>query len=330
MTRSRSANRLLEHSKTAVIALLLVVAALGCNRPNRPTGSSQPLPGAFAFGPSAVVKRDGMIDLFIVGSNRTVWRSPCNELPCDRRTRYDDWLREGGAPPRGIASRLAVTAWSQGRYDVMVVGRDRRLWHQTRAGTRFMGWEDLGGDLRSAPVATSWADGRLDVFVAWGGEEIQQRWCQATGPLACRGSTWSAWGKIPGRPPTGFVGDPAAVSIGPNQIDVAVLGRDNAIWIVSYINGWGGWQSLGGQFESAPALAGVGGRTEVFALDAQGKVWKTSGANRVFEPFRALDAELDEAPAAASSRESVELFARTKEGETLTHLSCTGDHCVSR
>jgi hypothetical protein len=212
----------------------------------------------------------------------------------------------------------------------MVVGRDGRLWHQTRAGTRFMGWEDLGGQLRSAPAATSWADGRLDVFVAWGGEEIQQRWCQATGPLACRGATWSAWGKIPGRPPTGFIGDPTAVSPQVNQIDVAVLGRDGAIWLSSYINGWGGWQSLGGKFSHAPALAGSGGKTEVFALDAEGKVWKTSGMNRSFEPFRALDAKLDESPTAASWRESVELFARTKEGETLTHLSCTGDLCVSR
>lgn len=312
------------------LAVFVAVALLACNRPSRPSGGGQPLEGAFAFGPSAVVKRDGMIDLYIVGSNRTVWRSLCNELPCDRRTRYDDWLREGGAPPRGINSRLAATAWGQGRYDIFAVGRDRRLWHQTRGGTRFLGWEDLGGELSAAPVATSWSDGRLDVFVAWNGEEIQQRYCQSTGPLACRGSTWSPWGRYPGRPPPGFIGDPAAVSPQVNQIDIAVLGRDGAIWLVSYINGWGGWQSLGGQFTSPPALAGTGGRTEVFALDARGKLWRTSGANRAFEPFRALDATLDEAPAAASSRESVELFARTKDGETLKHLSCTGDLCVSR
>jgi hypothetical protein len=43
-----------------------------------------------------------------------------------------------------------------------------------------------------------------------------------------------------------------------------------------------------------------------------------------------MPATLDEAPTAATWKESVELFARTKEGETLTHLSCTGDLCVSR
>jgi len=193
-----------------------------------------------------------------------------------------------------------------------------------------MGWEDLGGELYSAPAATSWGDGRLDVFVAHGGEVIQQRYCQATGPLACRGSSWSPWYAIPGKPPPGFTGDPIANAPAFDQIDIAVLGRDGAIWYVSWQSGWGGWQSLGGRFASQPALASANGRTEIFALDAQGKVWRTTGANRTFEPFHPIDARLDDAPAAAGSRNRVELFARTKGNETLTHLSCDGDHCVSR
>jgi len=304
---------------------------LGCNRPTRAPG--KPMDGAFVFGPTAVVGKDGRIDLFIVGSNRNVWRSPCRELPCDRRSRYDDWWRDAGAPPPGISTRVSATAWSRGRYDIFVVGgRGRRVWHQTRSGTRWMGWEDLGGEFFSAPAVTSWGDGRLDVFVAAAGESIQQRYCQTTdGPLACRGSSWSSeWYTIPGRPPPGFIGDPVANSPAFDQIDIAVLGRDGAIWYVSWQSGWGGWQSLGGQFASQPALATANGRTEVFALDARGTLWRTTGASRTFEPFHAIDAGLDEAPTAASSQNRVELFARSKGNETLAHLSCEGDLCLSR
>jgi hypothetical protein len=314
-----------------VVALVALAGSLvlGCNRPKRSTAAAPN--GAFVFGPTAVVGRDGRIDLFVVGSNRTVWRSPCKELPCDRRSRYDDWWRDVGAPRAGISSRVGATAWSQGRFDVFVVGgRERRLWHQTRAGTRFLGWEDLGGEFFTAPAVTSWGDGRLDVFVGAAGEVIRQRYCQATGPLACRGSSWSQWFDIPGRPPPGFVGDPVANAPAFDQIDIAVLGRDGAIWYTGWQSGWGGWQSLGGQFASQPALTAANGRTEIFALDAQGKLWRTSGTNRTFEPFHALDARFDEAPSAASSQNRVELFARTKGNETLAHLSCDGDHCLSR
>jgi hypothetical protein len=311
------------------LAALVFSIACACRSPKR-TSPGRAESGAFTFGPTAVVGRDGRIDLFVVGSNRTVWRSSCAELPCDRRSRYDDWWRDVGAPPSTISSRLSATVWAQGRFDVFVVGRDRKLWHQTRSGTRFMGWEDLGGELFTAPAATSWGDGRIDVFVAAAGESIQQRYCQATGPLACRGSSWSQWFNIPGRPPPGFVGDPVANAPSFDQIDIAVLGRDGAIWYTGWQSGWGGWQSLGGQFASPPALAAANGRTEVFALDGQGKLWRTTGAGRAFEPFHAIDARLDEAPTATGSQNRVELFARSKGNETLAHLSCDADHCVSQ
>jgi hypothetical protein len=314
--------------KFAVLVLLL---AIGCKRPSRATPAGNALSGAFHFGPTAVVRRDGRIDLFVVGSNRTVWRSPCDELPCDRRTRYGDWLREAGAPPGGVGSRVSVTAWSQGRYDLFALGaRDKHIWHQTRSGTRWLGWEDLGPEFFTAPAAVSWGDGRMDVFAGGPGETIKQRYCQSTGPLACRGAGMYPWVAIPGRPPQGFTGDPVAVSPAPDQIDIAVLGRDGAIWYVGWQGGWGGWQSLGGQFTSQPALAAVGGRTEIYALDAQGKLWRTSGANRTFEPFHVIDASLPEAPTAAGSQNRVELFARTKDNGTIAHLSCEGDHCLAR
>jgi hypothetical protein len=310
--------------------VLAAFSALGCNQTSRTTGNVQGPVGAFAFGPMAAVAPDGRINLFVVGANRTIWRSECKAVPCDRRSSYDDWWRDAGAPPYGIGSRPSATIWNQNRYDVFVIGaRDQHVWHQTRGTTRWLGWEDLGGEVFGAPVATAWSDGRIDLFATFKGENIQQRYCQATGPIACRGASWSAWCAIPGRPPPGFVGDLAAISPTINQIDIAVLGRDGAIWYVSYQNGWGGWQSLGGQFASAPALAGAGGRTDVYALDAQGKLWKTTGMGRTFEQFHAIDARFDEAPVAVASNNRNELFARTRGGETLSHLSCDGDLCVS-
>jgi hypothetical protein len=319
-------------SRAGTVVVLAAILAFGCKQATRASGNAQGPVGAFTFGPMAVAEPDGRVNLFVVGSNRTIWRSQCKELPCDRRSRYDDWWRDAGAPPFGIGSKPAATIWNQSRYDVFVIGaRDGRLYHQTRGGTRWLGWEDLGGEaLSGAPIATAWSDGRLDVFAAWKGESIKQRYCQSTGPLACRGSTWSQWFEIPGRPPQGFVGDPVAVSPAFGQIDIAVLGHDGAVWYTSYQNGWGGWQSLGGQFAGQPALAGAGGRTDVFAIDSMGKLWKTTGMGRVFEQFHAIDARFDEPPVAVVSQTRVELFARTRGGETLSHLSCDADDCISR
>jgi len=314
------------------LGLLVAVGLGGCAQKKRSAEPFRPV-GAFVFGPSATAHRDGRIDLFVVGSSKTVWRSACSEPPCDSGKRYEDWLVDVGAPPPGAGSRVAVTAWGDRRQDFFIVGaRDRRMWHQTREGTRWLGWEDMSGSLFATPAATSWGEGRIDVFAVGPGETIYQRYCLGTGPLACRASSFTLWSPYPGRPPAGVVGDPAAAAATMNQIDIAVLGRDGAIWYVGYLNGWGGWQSLGGQFAHAPAIAIVGYRTEIYALDANKKLWRASGSNRVFEPFTQLEVSFDEPPAAAGSPTGAELFARTPGGETLLHVSCaTGDGgCMER
>ena len=62
-----------------------------------------------------------------------------------------------------------------------------------------------------------------------------------------------------------FQGKPAAVSWGPGRIDVAVHGMDDALWVISWVDGrWGGFWSLGGllyrkgELVSSPAIASRG------------------------------------------------------------------------
>ncbi len=78
-------------------------------------------------------------------------------------------------------------------------------------------YENLGGTLASGPGVSSWASGRLDVFVRGPGNSLWHRWYS---------SGWSGWQVLGGV----ITSDPDAVSWGPNRIDVFTRGTDNALW----------------------------------------------------------------------------------------------------
>lgn len=96
-------------------------------------------------------------------------------------------------------------------------GTDNALWHKSFDGTRWSGWQSLGGVLTSDPEVSSWAPGRLDVFARDTNNAMVHR-SYAGG--------WSAWEDLGGR----FVGGPGAVSWDANRIDVFGRGTDNALW----------------------------------------------------------------------------------------------------
>ncbi len=82
-------------------------------------------------------------------------------------------------------------------------------------------------------------------------------------------ASFSGWESLGGK----LVGEPAAVSWGPNRVDVFARGVDNRLWHQWYDNGWKGWESLGGTLTSAPAVASWGaGRLDVFARGSSGEL----------------------------------------------------------
>jgi hypothetical protein len=113
----------------------------------------------------------------------------------------------------------------------------------------------------AGPEASSWAKGRLDVFMRGADNALWHKfYTSATG--------WSAWSSL--GTPTGvtLASDPVAVSWGVGRIDVFVRGSDNALWHIFYditAGGWSIWSSNGHALTSGPAATSWGaGRLDVF------------------------------------------------------------------
>lgn len=92
-----------------------------------------------------------------------------------------------GAPPGGILAHTgpAVSSWAQYRLDVFVIGaNDHNLWHKWWDGSKWNGWENLGGYLTSSPAAVSWSFSRIDIFARGGEGHCWQLWFE---------NDWKGW-----------------------------------------------------------------------------------------------------------------------------------------
>jgi Repeat of unknown function (DUF346) len=131
---------------------------------------------------------------------------------------------------------------------VFVLGSETRLKHKGAAfGDMWSEWEDLGGELASAPSVASWGERRLDVFAKGeNGHLMHKHW---------NGEDWSDWRDLGGR----LISAPAAVSWVPDRIDVVVRGHDFQLAHKRW-NGqeWSDWRDLGESLTSAPAVASLG------------------------------------------------------------------------
>ena len=121
-------------------------------------------------------------------------------------------------------------------------------------GSQWSKWERLSGDseYNAAPGATTWGEGRLDVFaVNVDGKLIH---------LYYDGSQWSSEEDLSGSVTTKFEGTPAAISSKGNgnsndRIDIVVLGVDKQYYYI-YWDGskWSDWSCHGGSFSSPPSI----------------------------------------------------------------------------
>ena len=215
----------------------------------------------------------GRTDVFVLGSDGTVWQSSC-ERDCTKHKNYTDFSHGPGRPPGGATSDPAGVAWGEDRIDLFVRGAIANVWHQTWSKDRWLGWEDLDGRTASFPIVSSWGDGRLDLFALCGDGRLWHRWCQSgdTQPT-CRAANWQVWSPDPGGPSAPAVTSGDASSSASGRIDMAVRGNDGALWFQRWESSyWIGWRSLGGELASSPALVANGGRLETYAVDKSGKL----------------------------------------------------------
>jgi hypothetical protein len=159
-------------------------------------------------------------------------------------------------------SSPAVTSWGGDRLDAFYVGSSllappgsSHLYHiwSDDAGQHWSAPESHGFDFISAPAATSWGYGRLDVFARGTDDALYQRTFDNT-----ISNQWLPLRRAAlGGPTDGtFQGDPAIATWGKGQLHVFVIGNDGAIWRAATDDGgntWGAWESLGGSFVGGPA-----------------------------------------------------------------------------
>lgn len=119
-------------------------------------------------------------------------------------------------------------------------------------------------DIFGSPALTTWAGHeRHDLFVT-GATGLQHRTMQRPNP-------WSGWENLGGGPPGGpILGTGPAACIDPGgQLDVfSVSATDFGLLHRRYLNGWSGWENLGGHFRLLTPAAQTwgGGRVGVFVV----------------------------------------------------------------
>ncbi len=222
--------------------------------------------------PLVITMPSGRTDVFVLGSDGTIWQSTCDK-DCTKRASFSGWTHGPGRPPGGATSDPAGVAWGENRIDLFVRGAIANVWHQTWEDGRWFGWEDLDGRTASYPIVASWGQGRLDLFALCGDNRLWHRACVA-GDLkpTCRALNWTAWMPDPGGPGVAAVSSGDATSTASGRIDMAVRGNDRALWFQRWEqNYWVGWRSLGGEISTSPALVVSGGRLEAYAMDIHGR-----------------------------------------------------------
>lgn len=226
-----------------------------------PAGSA-----AAGMSPAVTSWGTGRLDVFYRGGNDHLIH--CYSTNADNN-QSSTWASEdlGGT----LTSSPEAVSWGTNRIDVFARGTDNAIWHTACngacTGASWAGaWDSWGGCSSSGPAVSSWAVGRLDVIVSA---------CPSTNGI------WHGAFNTPGGW-SGFVnnlngqaiGDPGAVSWGPNRDDFFVRGTTNLLyhnaWNGSSFSGW--LQEVSGNICSGPTATApamnqsYANRVDIFAM----------------------------------------------------------------
>ena len=236
---------------------------------------------------SVVSRASGNLDLFVIGFDNAVWST--------------FWTQNGGWNPGGwfqihpetvfdhTTQHLAVVSRASGNLDLFAIGFDNAVWSTfwTQAG----GWNP-GGWFQIHPETVfdhttqqisvvSRASGNLDLFVIGFDNAVWSTfWTQNGG--------WNPGGWFQIHPETVFdhtTQHLAAVSRASGNLDLFVIGFDNAVWSTFWTQN-GGWNP-GGWFQIHPetvfdhtkqllgAVSRASGNLDLFVIGFDNAVWST-------------------------------------------------------
>lgn len=217
--------------------------------------------------PAAVARAEGLINVFVRGSDGALW-----QIYYTPSSSWSRWTSLGGV----CRSAPAAASWSADHLIVMTLGGGGAVWERSWAG-RWYPWRRVpGGSLTSAPAVTSWGKGRIDVFGRGPGGDLLHNVYQ----------TGKGWMGFRSRGGVLSNATPAAVSMYKGRVDAFVIGTNGAIYRKRWEDRWlppgSAWDNLGSP--GGGAVSGVGvtslnpNHLELFARGADGRLHQRSYA----------------------------------------------------
>ncbi|GII20416.1 hypothetical protein [Planosporangium mesophilum] len=115
-------------------------------------------------------------------------------------------------------------------------------------------------------------------------------------------------------------------SVAPGRLDLFTVGADRALHHRAFRDGrWSGWEDLGGQLASTPAVGSLGpDQFDVFARGTDDMLWHTWISGGAWQPWAKLPGSvaIDTAPSVASwGAGHMEVVARSKADGTVWHTT---------
>ncbi len=205
-------------------------------RPSQP--GWDPVGGETIDTPVAVA-RDSGLDLFVRRSDNAMWHRRLNG------SIWGPWESLGG----NLWSNPTCVSWGPNRLDCFapLLGGlnglvSHKWWDGTNWGPSKTGWVSLNGETRFAPMAVTWGEKRLDVFVRGTDDAMWHTWWDPNTP------NWGTWESLGGV----LTSSPNCVSWGENRLDCFVRGTDGTVWHKWWDDThWGpsklDWESIGGK-----------------------------------------------------------------------------------
>lgn len=251
----------------------------------------------------------------------------------------------------GGVNNVASCSWGPGRIDVFGVANSGETWHKSFSGNAWSGWENLGGVTKLKPSAFSIKPNWVDVVVTGPDQMLYRKtwngntwidWRKTTnggifisGPtitaspgetnalhvfgvstdkalyhsiVYINDDTWTSWENLGG----GLVGDPAAVSWGPNRFDIFSIAGDEQLWQKTYDNGWQNWKLIsGGLFKPGVGAASKStGSINVFMRGKDDAVFHRSFSSGNWYGVENIGGAIRGSPSAVSTGSTrVDVFA---------------------
>lgn len=174
-------------------------------------------------------------------------------------------------------------------------------------------WENIGGDVDSAPAAVWTSKKSFWVLASGDGALVARRWQSDTG--------WSDWDSLGSDLTSGV-----SVTATRGRMDVVGRGENQNVIMRTWKKGsWGDWIDLGGTITAPPAAVWRTPKVlDVFARGASGLYVKTYDES--WGGWLALSGSVTSGPAATSMvKGEVDLFARSADGTIETrHFNSDG------